>query len=896
MSTETNLPIFVRAYTERPNSKPVSGKRRSKLDKPSRWTLIFDCETTVDPGQALRVGFYQLREGENLFEAGVFYDAEVCSAEDVQTIIAYAVRLRLKVHTVRSFADHVFLKFGYWRRAAIVGFNLPFDLSRIAISYGPARGHMHGGFTFKLSNNPFAPHLRIKYLSRRAALIDFTIGEEQNTPRGMRKRGLKSDWHRGCFVDVKTLAAALTSKGFSLASLCDFLKLSTRKRETDEHGGPITDDYLDYARNDVEATWQCFRELTQRYHAYRLDRAVHRILSEASIGKACLQQMAARPLLECQPDFPRDMFGRIMCAYYGGRAEVRIRREVREVRCCDFKSMYPTVNTLMGLWRFVVADGMSWRDSTKETRDFLQRVTLDDLQSKAIWTKLRTLVRLRPDADLLPVRAKYDAKSNTIGLNFLTCPQSLWYTLADVVAAKLLSGKTPSIEEAITFEPGPLQEGLKSIELLGRYPVDPERNDVFRRLVNLRDQASGEEKKAIKIIANATSYGIFIEITRDDAAKPEPIDLFGPDGIARPLSKTTIEQPGGHFNPLLGALITGAARLMLALAEKLVEQESLDWVFCDTDSLAIARPVDMTTPEFLVRVDRVVQWFDPLNPYEKSDPILKIEELNFDRASGEPRALYAFAISAKRYALFNLNDDGTPVLRKASQHGLGHLMSPDKAASRNDAEVGIAAWQAELWRKIVRAALNGKPDQVAVLYGSEFDRPALSRYGATTPDQLAWFRRWNEGRPYPEQVKPFNFLISFGVKSFLQPLPEIQIEEIRERGRPKKRSILPVAPYDSVAEVAAAKAFCRNSGEPVLAADLKTYRETLQRYHISCEFKFEGGEYLNRGRTRRRHVIAVAVHLIGKEANKLDDEAIGIEIANYGSISATLVSPKESDC
>src|ERR1700686_3370080 len=31
-------------------------------------------------------------------------------------------------------------------------------------------------------------------------------------------------------------------------------------------------------------------------------------------------------------------------------------------------SMYPTVCTLMGLWRFVIAGGMSWKDTTDETR------------------------------------------------------------------------------------------------------------------------------------------------------------------------------------------------------------------------------------------------------------------------------------------------------------------------------------------------------------------------------------------------------------------------------------------------------------------------------------------------------------------------------------------------
>ena len=59
----------------------------------------------------------------------------------------------------------------------------------------------------------------------------------------------------------------------------------------------------------------------------------HRLLSEVSIGKAYLRQMGVLPLLACQPNIDRSIFGKIMCADYGGRAEVRIRREARESAC-----------------------------------------------------------------------------------------------------------------------------------------------------------------------------------------------------------------------------------------------------------------------------------------------------------------------------------------------------------------------------------------------------------------------------------------------------------------------------------------------------------------------------------------------------------------------------------
>lgn len=251
-------------------------------------------------------------------------------------------------------------------------------------------------------------------------------------------------------------------------------------------------------------------------------------------GTSLGELIRVKPFLANQPDFPREVFGKIMCSYYGGRAEVRIRRQPTQVLYSDFKSKYPTVSALMGLWSFVTADGVRMEDSTRETQAFLDAVSLKDMQTPATWRQLTTLVRLRPDDDVLPVRAKYTGKSNTIGLNHFTSDQPLWYTLADCVASKILTGKTPVIDEAMTFRPGPPQTGMKGLNLFGNphYAVDPNTDDVFTRLIDLRGEAKAKRdplQLAMKIIANATSYGIFIEVLRDDAPKPEPLDVYGPD-------------------------------------------------------------------------------------------------------------------------------------------------------------------------------------------------------------------------------------------------------------------------------------------------------------------------------------------------------------------------------
>jgi hypothetical protein len=479
-------------------------------------------------------------------------------------------------------------------------------------------------------------------------------------------------------VDCKTLAAALTNESFTLASLADFLKTPHRKIDTDEHGGPLTQEYMSYAANDVQVTWECFEELRKRYERLNLTKTLmHQIFSVASIGKAALRQMGICPWQEIQPEFPPELLGIIMSTYYGGRSEVHLRRMMMLIILyCDFRSMYPTVCTLMQLWRFVTGKKMKWRDATAEVREFLDQVTLADLQDPATWLKLCAIVQVQPDGDIFPVRAEYGNESHySTGTNRVT-GESLWYTLAHCIESKLRTGKPPKVLRAIVFEPGEMQDGLMPIEIPVSIPghpayrIDPVNEDFYRRGNDLRSEVKAKMKNAskeeagaldilqrfLKILMSATSYGIFLELNVEDLTKPEDVRCYGIAEKAFGLKLKKIEEPGRYFHPLLGTLITGAARLMLMIAERLVLDAGLDWAFCDTDSLAIAKPETMDWPEFTKRVRKIQNWFVPLNPYASDEPLLKIEDVNYrigDSSSGEPHPLYCLAISAKRYVLFN---------------------------------------------------------------------------------------------------------------------------------------------------------------------------------------------------------------------------------------------------
>jgi hypothetical protein len=240
----------------------------------------------------------------------------------------------------------------------------------------------------------------------------------------------------------------------------------------------------------------------------------------------------------------------------------------------------------------------------------------------------------------LPIRAPYgDDGQATIGANYLTCEEGIWFTLADCIASKFLNGKVPEIIEAITFAPGAPQAGLQPVCINGnpKYKVDPATDDFFKRIIELRQSIKKQlksvtgiehkmldaEQHALKIAANSTNYGIFVETNIKEAAKQRRVRVHsavhGPFE-SEPTHK--LEQPGTFFHPLLATLITGAARLMLALTERRVLDAGLRSAFCDTDSMAIARPAGVSEKVFYQRVDAIVEWFTALNPYDFKGTIL----------------------------------------------------------------------------------------------------------------------------------------------------------------------------------------------------------------------------------------------------------------------------------
>ena len=231
-------PIVLRAYAE--PAIQTASRGGGWASRPSHYTLIFDCETTPDrdqppalwrlPGPGRRAS----RRGRILLRSRRRRRGGADQPADKPPGGLEAGG------PLRTSWRRCSTKLGYEPDATIVGFNLPFDISRLAIGHESARAvrrpdgsvdrSMQGGFTFKLSPLPGRPHVRVRHLNRHAAFINFAA---PNDPGGRRAAS------RGFFVDVKTLAKALTGKSFRL-----------RRSGADAGGAPKGQLFKDFAPKD----------------------------------------------------------------------------------------------------------------------------------------------------------------------------------------------------------------------------------------------------------------------------------------------------------------------------------------------------------------------------------------------------------------------------------------------------------------------------------------------------------------------------------------------------------------------------------------------------------------------------------------------------------------------
>ena len=141
-------------------------------------------------------------------------------------------------------------------------------------------------------------------------------------------------------------------------------------------------------------------------------------------------------------------------------------------------------------------------------------------------------------------------------------------------------------------------------------------------------------------------------------------------------------------------------------------------------------------------------------------------------------------------------------------------------------------------------------------------------------------------------MKPFNFLVAFQVSPTARG--RAIADGMFDEGWIKSGGPSPVAPFDKDPKKAAKNCFDRVTGKPVPTSLLATYRESLWGYHLHPEAKFLNAEPFDRGRTLRQPLRASGIELIGKEANRWEEQFfLGEEEdaqINYGLL------PSSDDC
>jgi len=94
----------------------------------------------------------------------------------------------------------------------------------------------------------------------------------------------------------------------------------------------------------------------------------------------------------------------------------------------------------------------------------------------------------------------------------------------------------------------------------------------------------GQIQLILKIIDNATSYGIYVEENSQSRNKEKDVDIYSLNDFK--FYSIKIEKQGQYFKPMMTTQTTGSARLMLAMAEKLASDKGY-FAYYDTDSIFV---------------------------------------------------------------------------------------------------------------------------------------------------------------------------------------------------------------------------------------------------------------------------------------------------------------------
>jgi hypothetical protein len=435
----------------------------------------------------------------------------------------------------------------------------------------------------------------------------------------------------------------------------------------------------------------------------------------------------------------------------------------------DFRRQYQTIFILMRLQGLLAAERLAFVEDTAAVLAFVESVTLDDLLRPETWPKLAVLCSIKPAGEILPVRAAFaegaaGAERFSLAMAPRYSDEPVVVYLADVIAAKLLSGRAPEIVRAELIVPIGRQRLCKP-RLFGGAIFDPHQDQFFKVLVEEGEQLNhGEGRYAeipdrvrtvllpgVKGIGNIGAFGALIETREADLlpGRREEVTLLC-DGEPLRAAVAHPEDPGPFACPPIAGLVTAGGRLLLAMVHRLVADRGGMVAACDTDGAHIVAtaqgetvPIETRNADFYeggpakpvyalswAEVNQIAARFEPLNPFDRAllpGSPLRVQRVNFDSASRQI-PLEGHFISAKRYSL--RRPDGSFADFKESI--LGMLSPPSEG------------WIEDAWRTLGEMWDFRLPTQ-----RPWFDLPAVRALSATSPafvdgiKGLPGLRPWN---------------------------------------------------------------------------------------------------------------------------------------------------------
>jgi hypothetical protein len=879
------MDVALRAWAV-PEKRRKTGSGKKPRHRPKA-LVVFDTETELGGSQDLLVGAYRYvrveRKGSRptlrCAEEGLFHPDDLFfrDPEQLATIRDYAARAVANVdrsqrdanRTLQVLSRHEFCERMLWgacwrNRATLVGFNLGFDLSRLRLSWHEGRGLYNGAFVMRLwewegKDHRYRPNVIARRLDNKRTLLAWS---------GVRDAPDDGDEHTSGddhFLDLRTLLFALTNQAHSLESGSAVFGLGYGKREVTL--GVLSEELLDYVREDVAATSDLAGAALREFHRHPVPLSADRAYSSPAIGTAYFRRIGVRPPLE-RAEITDAQLAQSMGAFYGPRVEVRIRHVAVPVSLVDFTSQYSNVARLSDLWSLLISERIVAVDATDEVRELLERVELADVLGPDLWPQLVGVALVRPDGDVLPTRAWFAGRGDVprVGLGPIHSDRLLPYAIADLVAAKVLTGRVPEVVSAWRLDGVGTAPRLRVVRLGGRVRFDPYVDDWWAACQRARS-ALGDSPMAtgMKTIGNGTAYGDWIRL--DQQVQAGFVALQRLDGRTERRRVDRPEDPGPWAFPPFASAVTAGGRLLMAALERLLADDRGLFASANTDSATVLSTRDgglVSCPGGAEQLDdgsaavRAISWAALDAIRERFSPLgveLRLTPENF--GGTERRQLHAVGVAGSRVILYLDGPTGRVVVKR-SEVALGDLYSPlGRGTSRTFVDES-AAW-------MLSHLLDEHP--VAPAW---FPLPATTELPMGTPAKV---------RSLGANGSPYGF--AMGARRARRAAGIFGGEPVRliapagDEPASARWVEVPSGEFVTVATPGRGR-----RGAVSRAVQIASYGEELVRLVLHPESKMlglDGGPSKagTKGLLTPRPVRVAAVHLVGKEGNRLEEVATG---------------------